>query len=207
MADDPWSTSSTLLGRLRNPADGKAWEEFVARYCPHVVDWCRRGGLQHADVEDTTQKILLKMVVRMRSFHYDHKGSFRGWLHTVTRNVIIDLRHELQRPGSQGSGRSEVQSWLESTEAHQSLLQHLDEEFDRELLELALDGASVRVEPKTWKTFAMLKIQGRPGAEVARELGIPVANVFVYANRVVKLVQEEIAKLDRGAHPENGDLP
>src|SRR5262249_50818812 len=150
----------TLLGRLRDPADGKAWEEFVARYGPHVFAWCRRGGLQHADAEDTTQRILLKLVVSLRSFRYDRGRSFRGWLHTVTLNAINDLYRELQRPGCQGSGHTEVQVLLDSAEARQDLLQHLDQEFDRELLQLALERVSLRVEPKTWKAFEMLKREG-----------------------------------------------
>ena len=34
-------TSTTLLGRLALfPLDQAAWEEFVRRYGPSVLDWC-----------------------------------------------------------------------------------------------------------------------------------------------------------------------
>jgi RNA polymerase sigma factor (sigma-70 family) len=199
------STSSTLLGRLRDPADGQAWEEFVARYGPGIFEWCRRGGLQAADAEDTTQKILLKLVVTLRTFRYDRRRSFRGWLHTVTLNAISDLYRELKRPGCQASGGAEVQALLESAEAREDLLKRLEEEFDRELLQLALGRVSLRVEPRTWKAFEMLKIQGRPGAEVARALRMPVAHVFVYANRVVKMVRKVIAELQSEPGPQGGE--
>ncbi len=40
-------TSITLLGRLRHdPKDQKAWNEFVARYEPKVIQWCLGWRLQ-----------------------------------------------------------------------------------------------------------------------------------------------------------------
>jgi DNA-directed RNA polymerase specialized sigma24 family protein len=49
-----------------------------------------------------------------------------------------------------------------------------------------------RVKPATWDAFHLTAIQGRAGAEVARELGMAVANVFVAKHRVQKMLQEEV---------------
>jgi hypothetical protein len=44
-------TQSSLLSRLRkDPRDASAWDEFVGRYGPRIEAWCRRCGLQDADV-------------------------------------------------------------------------------------------------------------------------------------------------------------
>jgi DNA-directed RNA polymerase specialized sigma24 family protein len=61
-------TSATLLYRLRaQPADGSAWQDFVARYRPRIYAHCLAFPLQPADAEDVTQAVLLRLVWRQRS--------------------------------------------------------------------------------------------------------------------------------------------
>ena len=60
--DHPSGTSVTLLGRLReDPKDQAAWNDFVARYQPKILQWCRGWGLQESDANDVTQAVLLKL--------------------------------------------------------------------------------------------------------------------------------------------------
>ena len=48
-------TSVTLLGRLRqDPKDQAAWNDFVARYQPKILEWCRGWRLQESDAHDVT---------------------------------------------------------------------------------------------------------------------------------------------------------
>ena len=85
-ATDNMPTSTTLLRRLRDPADKDAWGAFAENYGRHIYAWCRRWHLQEADAEDVTQGLLVKIPTKMRSFHYDPKvGSFRAWLKTPKR--------------------------------------------------------------------------------------------------------------------------
>jgi hypothetical protein len=51
--DHPSRTSDTLLGRLRQePKDQSAWNDFVARYQPQLLKWCRGWGLKEPDAHD-----------------------------------------------------------------------------------------------------------------------------------------------------------
>ncbi len=78
------TTSLTLLGRLRqDPKDQTARSEFVARYAPRILHWCRGWGLQESDARDVTQEVLLKLNRLIATFVYDPSGSFRGWLKTL----------------------------------------------------------------------------------------------------------------------------
>ena len=62
MNDDHLKTSLTLLARLRqDPKDQAAWSDFVARYGPSILQWCRGWGVQEADAQDVTQDVLLKL--------------------------------------------------------------------------------------------------------------------------------------------------
>jgi hypothetical protein len=56
--DDPLQTSLTLLGRLgADPKDQAAWHDFVARYSPKILHWCRGWGLQESDAQDVTHNV------------------------------------------------------------------------------------------------------------------------------------------------------
>jgi RNA polymerase sigma-70 factor (ECF subfamily) len=190
-------TRVTLLGRLRRaPANQAAWAEFVEHYGAKIYGWCRKWGLQEADAQDVTQNVLLKLAQKMREFTYDPSRSFRAWLKTLAHNAWCDLLENRQRPGL-GSGDSRVGDMLLSVEARADLLKHLEAEFDREILEEAIVRVRLRVAPQTWSAFALTALEGLSGAEAASRIPMQVAQVFIAKRRVQKMLQEEVAKLDR----------
>jgi RNA polymerase sigma-70 factor (ECF subfamily) len=189
-------TSPTLLGRLgRFPADQAAWGEFAERYGRKIYGWCRRWHLQEADAEDVTQQVLLKLAQKMRTFSYDPSRSFRAWLKTVTHHAWRDFVKGRSRPRA-GSGDSRVLEQLHTVQARDALVDELDEEFARELLDEAMARVRLRVQPHTWQAFQMLAVEGRSGAEAAEQLNMKVATVFVARSKVQKMLQEEVRKLE-----------
>ena len=190
-------TRVTLLGRLRrDPSNQAIWAEFVEHYGTRIFAWCRKWGLQEADAQDVTQNVLLKLADKMRDFEYDPSRSFRAWLKTLTHHAWSDYVEARRRPG-QGSGDSQVALVLDSVEAREDLLQRLEEEFDRELLEEAVARVRLRVAPQTWQAFWLTAWEGLSGAEAARRIPMQVAQVFVAKRRVQKMLREEVAKLEQ----------
>ncbi len=119
-------TRATLLRRLRDdPADARAWDEFVEHYGGKVLAWCRHWRLQEADAQDVAQAVLLRLSQRMRDFSYDPSKSFRAWLKTVARHAWQDFMDGRRRPGL-GSGDSRVREQLASVEARDDLMRRLD---------------------------------------------------------------------------------
>src|SRR5262245_59330891 len=101
-------TSRTLLLRVRDADDREAWEAFVHRYAPRIFYCCRQYRLQESDAADITQEVLIKLVRVMRDFQYDpQRGSFRGWLKTVTANAARDAIAKW-RQADRGSGDTAV---------------------------------------------------------------------------------------------------
>ena len=171
------TTSVTLLGRLhRQPADGTAWQEFVARYRPRIYAQCLAFPLQAADAEDITQAVLLRLVEKLPEFCYDPAQSFRAWLQTVTRRILSDYLAEQRR--LQGSGDSAVVRMLENMEAREGLARQVEAEFDRELLDEALKRVQPRVPAQYWEAFRLTALEGRSGAEAGARLGMLVATVY-----------------------------
>jgi RNA polymerase sigma factor (sigma-70 family) len=191
-------TGSTLLTLLRNPADPQAWEAFVDRYTPIVAGWCRGWKLQNADVQEVTQEVLLKLARHIRKFPYDPaKGHFRGWLLTLTRNVWRDFQDSCRRAG-QGSGDPHIQRLLEEQEDRNGLADALDQGFLVELYEEARARVQLRVSRESWQAFQLLALEGWSGAEVAAKLHMKVVTVYTAKNRVQKMLQDEVHKLEQG---------
>jgi RNA polymerase sigma-70 factor (ECF subfamily) len=192
------ATDVSLLLLLRqDPTDQVAWGNFVRRYGRRIYLWCRQWQLQEADAEDVTQNVLLILAEKLREFQYDPTGSFRAWLKTVAYHAWSKYVTSQQRQG-RGAGDSQTLGLLHSLEARDDLAAKLEEEFDRELLELAMLRVAQRVETHTWRAFQLMALQGLSGADVAATLEIPVGMVYVAKSRVQKMIQDEIRLLEGG---------
>src|SRR3954471_1163051 len=107
------ATRASLLVRIRDGHDAAAWREFVQTYAPVVYGFARRRGLQDADAADLMQEVFRSVAGAAGRLEYDPKrGSFRGWLYTVTRNKIFSFLQS-QRRQVRGSGDSGAQTFLE----------------------------------------------------------------------------------------------
>ncbi|MCA9212926.1 MAG: sigma-70 family RNA polymerase sigma factor, partial [Planctomycetales bacterium] len=116
-------TRSSLLIRVRNSSDANAWTEFVEIYAPLVHAYGMKKGLQDADAADLAQDVLTSVAKAMPSFDYARdRGSFRGWLFTITLNRLRRMATQKQRQVV-GSGESNV---------HEVLLQHPDAPADED---------------------------------------------------------------------------
>jgi RNA polymerase sigma factor (sigma-70 family) len=193
-SEDGSKTSPTLLGRVaQSPLDQEAWAAFVHRYAPRIVRWCRHWGLQDADVNNVTQNVLTRLVVRMRGFVYDPSMRFRGFLRKVVADALAD---ELRQRRLNVAGGGALQQALETVEARADLIQRLEEEFDLELFEAASREVRQRVDFHTWEAFRLTTDEQLSGAEAAARLGIQVANVYVAKGRVIRMLKEEIQFLE-----------
>jgi RNA polymerase sigma factor (sigma-70 family) len=194
--DDSLRTSVTLLDRLRqHPRDQSAWNDFVARYQPHLLKWCRGWRLKEPDAQDVTQAVLLKLSYLMMNFAYDPSRSFRGWLRTLAHHAWRDLVAERKREGI-GSGDSRMGEFFESLEAGDDLVRHIEEEFERELMDQAMALVRPRVRKRTWDAFRLTALEGCTGAAAAAQLKITVDRVYGAKSEVKKMIQDVVRKLE-----------
>src|SRR5271157_3048245 len=91
MQESP-ATRASLLVRLRDGGDVGAWQEFVRLYAPVIYGFARKRGLQDADAADLMQDVLRSVSSAVDRLEYDPvRGTFRGWLFTVTRNKVFNF--------------------------------------------------------------------------------------------------------------------
>ena len=187
-------TSLTVLERLqRDPDDPEAWRVFLEKYQPRIRRWCLSWGLQDSDADDVTQEVLVKLFAALRKFQYDPNRSFRAWLKTVAQHAWSDfVSARRNRPGQPLTGADTLAN---STNAHSDLEKQLEDGFNHELFEMAMNCVKHRVQSATWTAFHLTAIEGLSALAAAAKLGIPVGTVFVAKHRVQKMLQEEVRLL------------
>ncbi|MCA9060303.1 MAG: sigma-70 family RNA polymerase sigma factor [Planctomycetaceae bacterium] len=157
--------------------------------------WSRKWKLQEADAEDLMQNVLLEICRNAQIAQFRQEGRFRYWLKTIVYRSWCDLLKRLQRPGG-GSGDSQVLQLLHNVAARDDLLHRLDQEYRRELLELAMAEVKSRVQPHTFDAWRMMSLEDTSGADAAEALNMSTGAVFVAKSRVDRLMSEVVRRLD-----------
>ena len=183
-------TSVSLLQRVKDPRDEMAWGEFVRLYAPLVYSYGRKRGLQDSDAADLAQDVLRIAAEKMDNFQYDPaRGSFRGWLLTVTLNQLRRLSKSHQ---DRGTGRSSIVTLLHQQPTKQEETSW-DVESKTQILRWASEQVCSEFKPQTWQAFLLTAVQQIPAAEVASQLRMSVGSVYVAKSRVINRLREKVS--------------
>ena len=68
-------TRTSLLRRVRNPADSASWAEFVGLYEPLLMAYVRQRGLDEHDARDVVQSIFITLCARCRPSSWTNRGA------------------------------------------------------------------------------------------------------------------------------------
>jgi RNA polymerase sigma factor (sigma-70 family) len=179
-------TRLSLILRLRNADDVLAWREFVEIYGPVIRAMARNRGLQVADVDDVTQEVLTRVAKSVERWEPDRdRGSFRGWLAAITRNLVIQSFRSRSRLPATGQD-SQIVDLTEDKE--------FDLESERQLFRWAARKVQQQFEPKTWQAFWLTAVDGRSAESVAQQLGTTKAQIYVSRSRVMGQLKETIQR-------------
>lgn len=189
--DDSPATRRSLIVKLRDPADSAAWGEFVALYEPLVYRLARRKGLQDADARDLCQEVFRAVAGSVDRWE-PGRGSFRGWLSRIARNLLINF---LTRGRSQprGTGDTSMQELLEAHPAADPAATALFEaEYERRVFQWAAGEIQSEFTASTWQAFWQTAVLGGAPAAVAAELGLSIGAVYVARSRVLARLKRRI---------------
>jgi RNA polymerase sigma-70 factor (ECF subfamily) len=191
-------TPLSLLDRLReDPNSEEAWVEFHVRYGKVLYTWCRRWGLQPSDAEDVAQDTLLAVSRQIKDFRHDPNGSFRAWMKTIAYRLWIRVVERSARQAATG-GNAALEE-LASVAARDDLARFCEAQARQVILEQAFDRVRIRVSPSTWEAFRLTALEDHTGAEVARQLGLTIGDVYNARWRVQKLLRDAVRTLDPDA--------
>ncbi len=195
--DESPNTRPSLLIRLRDPGDEPAWTEFTEIYGPLVHRLARSRGLQDADAQDLVQDVFRAVARAIERYDPDPaRGSFRGWLSRIARNLIINLL-AAQRRHPRGSGDTDMQRLLEEQPdpSHEDSVLFTNE-YRRRLLTWATRRIRGEFSEPVWQAFWLASVENRPPKDVAETLGMTLGTVYQYKSRVVARIRREIEQFD-----------
>ncbi|MGL4420499.1 MAG: RNA polymerase sigma factor [Gemmataceae bacterium] len=202
MAEPPL-TRVTLLHRLRDGSDAEAWRDFIRLYGPVVYGFARTRGLQDADAADMVQEVLRSVARNAGKMEYDpSKGTFRGWLYTVTRNKIYNfLSTQKNRPkASADSGSYErLDAVPNRDDGDTDAVWEL--EYQRRVSAKAMERVKHEFHRNTWEAFWGTAVDGISAQEVGEKLKMTPGAVYVAKSRVIARLREEVQRLEAETEP------
>jgi RNA polymerase sigma-70 factor, ECF subfamily len=187
-------TRASLILRLPDAADARAWDDFVAVYAPLVYRLARQHGLQPADSDDLVQDVLAAVARSVETWlARDDRGPFRAWLLRIAKNTAMNaLTRHKYRPT--GTGDSAMARWLtQQPSKNGDSASEFDLEYRRELFRWAAERVREQVADRTWQAFWRSTIEERPIAAVAAELEMSVGSVYIARSRVMARLKEFVA--------------
>jgi RNA polymerase sigma factor (sigma-70 family) len=190
-------TRPSLLVRLRDPRDDRAWAEFIAIYSPLIYRLARRKGFQDADAADLVQEVLRAAAGAIDRWDPDPaRGSFRHWLFKIARNLMINLlERQRRRPKESGGGDIEDLVGLQPARASEDSAL-FDEEYRRQLFHWAAERVRPEMRASTWSAFWGTAVEGRKAREVGEKLGLSVGAVYMARCRVLGRIREVIVAVE-----------
>lgn len=192
------STHVSLLLRLRDPQDHEAWLEFVSLYDQAIYRLLRRHGLQDADAREVMQELLLAVSRSVDRWDPSkERGTFRGWLRRVARNLVINWLKQRHRRAT-ATGDSSLQAMLEMLPAPSDPETiEFDNELRRALFQRAAERVREEVRPATWQAFWETAVVGMSPAEAAKKLNVNAGAVRVAKCRVLARLQAAVAEMEK----------
>jgi RNA polymerase sigma factor (sigma-70 family) len=189
-------TRASLLLRIRDSRDEQAWRQFVEIYAPLVDHYGRKCGLQAADAADLAQEVLQVVARVVNRFEYDpRRGSFRGWLFTVTRNKLRKLLAR-DRRAARGTGDSNVRELIEQQPGADGEEAEWNQEYQRRLFSWAAGQIRDNFRDSTWRAFWETAVEDRPARLVAEELGMTVGAVYIARSRVLARLRQIVRQVE-----------
>ena len=197
-ADPLLATRHSLVDRLVNLEDRRRWQEFFERYWKLIYGVARRAGLNDAEAQDVVQETVITVAKNISKYERT-AGSFKNWLLHMTRWRIAD-QFRKRAPGDvprceHGDDSHRDTATIERIPDSIDVAAVWQEEWERHVLDVALQRLKRRLDPKHYQIFDCVALKGWPAVKVARELGVNVARVYLVKHRAASMLKKEIAAI------------
>lgn len=200
--DELLPTRQSLLGRLKNWEDQESWREFFHTYWKLIYSVAIKMGLNDASAQDVVQETVVCVAKAIRDFNYEAgKGSFKGWLLTITRRRVTDhLRKNYARlpqhiePCTSDAGTPLLNQVPDENLQWESVWH---EEWNRNLLEVALLNVKLKVKARQYQLFDCFVLKEWPMEEIKAKLHATLAQVYFAKYKVNKMLRRELSELQQ----------
>ena len=195
-------TRRSLLSSLRDWRDEQGWREFFETYWRLIYKVARNAGLADDEAQEVVQNTFIYLARRMPRFHYDRsRGSFKSWLRVVTRSRInVYLRNKKRadrfiRPSGEEGGQEVEPLEIQGGASPDALDEIWQREWEENLISTAFRRLRTKVSSQQLLIFRTAMFEELSMTQVARKLGVNVAQVYLARHRVGRLFKQEVQRL------------
>ena len=201
--DSMLPTRQSLLSRLRDCQDQDGWREFFDTYWRLIYNVARKSGLGDLEAQEVAQATFVYLSRRMPNFRYEPaRGSFKSWLRVVTRSRISVYRRTEKAgdaliqeplPGDGSGAESPLEQFPDP--AADALDEVWQREWEENLLSAAFHRLRSKVSAQQLLIFRLATAGDLPLTQVAKKLGVSLAQVYLTRHRVGRLLRSEVQRL------------
>jgi len=186
-------TRHSLILRLKNPDNETAWQDFVEAYETFLRRLAVRQGVPDRHIPDVTQQVLLAIARSIDGWQDDGKqASFRRWVSTVSRNVVIKFMTRERRHESVGAG-TDLLEQLRNIPANPD--PQLVRQYEHEVIIWAAEQVRSEFRKTSWQAFSATMIEGRSVADIAAELGVTAGSIYMSRSRILARIRTKVRQL------------
>jgi RNA polymerase sigma factor (sigma-70 family) len=203
-------TRPSLLNRLKTGDDAESWHEFYRVYGKLVHDFAIQAGLTDTEADEVVQETAIAVARHLPEFRYDPKVCrFKTWLLNQTSWRIKDqIKKRKAGQVFRGSRSGETPDLLSDDTARTATIERLPDaaavnldalfeaEWRKNLMAAALERVQAKFSLKQFQIFDLNTLKEWPAAEVAKSLGVSLANVYVTKHRISAALKKEMARLE-----------
>lgn len=204
--DELIPTRMTLIDRLKQWDDRQSWKEFFDTYWRLIYGVAIRSGLTPDEAQEVVQETVISVSKNIGKFKADASfGSFKSWLMQLTRWRITDQirkrpKEEIARIHSSSDRPNDDTSTATveriADDSSNGLDAIWDEEWQKNLVQAALERVKRRVAAKHFQIFYTHVIEGVPVMKVARMLGANVAQIYLVKHRLSPMLKRAIQEIE-----------
>jgi RNA polymerase sigma-70 factor (ECF subfamily) len=212
--DEPSSiqTHPSLLNRLKSGDDAESWNEFYRIYGELVRDFAVQAGLTDSEANEVVQETAIAMARHLPEYRYDPKVCrFKTWLLNQATWRIKDQLKKRKKDASvnisstaahAGNGMAEETARTATINrvpdpAAVDLDGLFEVEWRKNLFAAAWERVKEQFSLKQLQIFDLLVFKEWPAADVAKLLGVSLANIYVTRHRVSGAIAKEVKRLEK----------
>ncbi len=186
-------TRISLIARLNDPRNEPAWRDFMDTYEPFLRRLAVRQGVPERHVPDVVQQVLLAIAKSVDGWQDDGSpASFRRWLATVSRNIVIKFMTR-ERKQAGGHGGTEIVDLLSNIPAEPDADQV--QRYEHELIVWAAEQVRGEFVETSWKAFWATVIEGQTVSDVAAELHLSPGSIYMSRSRIMAKIRTKVEEV------------
>jgi len=211
-ADRSLATRESLLRRLQDCDDQASWQEFYRTYADLIFRFAIKAGLSETEAEEVVQETVIGVARKLSGFKYDPTVcSFKTWLLNQTGWRVKDQFRRrdkgaqvfgVPRPDENSGAVSEDTQRTSTVErvpdpARNPLEMLWEQDWHQVLIEAAMKRVKEQTNLKDCQIYDLYVLRRWTPREVAKALGVRVAQVYLAKHRVGRLLKRELDRLNK----------